>query len=685
MMLLEVKNLKTHFRLGDGAVARAVDGVSFRIEKGKTLAVVGESGCGKSQTAFSIMRLLAPNAFHAPDSQILFNGENLLAKSEKEMQAIRGNKIAMVFQEPMNSLNPLYRVGNQLAEPLLQHRGMTPRQARAQALDLLKMVGIPAAESRIDCFPHELSGGMKQRVMIAMALACEPDLLVADEPTTALDVTIQAQILALMKELQERTHMAIMLITHDLGIVNQIADDVCVMYAGKVAECGTRDEIFTHMKHPYTRRLLESIPSSHDLRYKLRTIPGMVPGAASYGEGCRFFDRCEARKAARPELSEKCAAYECYGYSGTSNTHRVFCHLLGESGLDSARLETPREPRPAKTVDNAPLLQVSGLRTWFPVKKGLLMRTVNHVRAVDGMSFSLRRGETLALVGESGCGKTTAGHSVLRLTPDIPKGEVVLDGRNVLTLDRAGLKKLRQKMQIVFQDPFASLSPRMKVGEIVAEGLLLHHPELSEREVAAKVAATLETVGLAPSAADRYPHEFSGGQRQRIAIARAIILEPEFLVLDEPTSALDVSVQAQILNLLEEIQVKRNLAYLFITHNLGVVEYLANHVAVMYLGRVVEYASTAELFRNPRHPYTRTLLDAVPKIGEKTGFNKIAGDVPSPLNPPVGCHFHPRCPRLAAAPPGTPWRANCTACYPELTAAPDDPKHLAACFAVQAG
>jgi peptide/nickel transport system ATP-binding protein len=644
-MLLDVKNLRTHFRVGEDRIARAVDGVSFQIEKGKTLAVVGESGCGKSQTAFSLMRLLAPNAFHSPESRVFFNGEDLLKKSEPQMQAIRGNKIAMIFQEPMTSLNPLYRIGNQLAEPLVQHRGMTGRQARAQALDLLKMVGIPAPETRIDCFPHELSGGMKQRIMIAMALACEPDLLIADEPTTALDVTIQAQILALMKELQERTNMAIMIITHDLGIVNQIADDVCVMYAGKVAEYGSRDEIFSSMRHPYTRRLLESIPTSNDLRWKLRTIPGMVPNATSYGEGCRFFDRCEARQAARPELSEKCATYECYGYSGQTSAHRVFCHLLGEANLDAARLETARETRTAKPADGATLLQVRDLKTWFPVKKGLLMRVVDHVRAVDGMSFDLRRGQTLALVGESGCGKTTAGHSVLRLTSDIPKGEALVDGQDVFKLSKGALKKLRQKMQIVFQDPFASLSPRLKVQDIVAEGLILHHPEMSEAERDAKVAEVLLTVGLDPAVADRYPHEFSGGQRQRIAIARAIILEPEFLVLDEPTSALDVSVQAQILNLLEELQIKRNLAYLFITHNLGVVEYLANHVAVMYLGKVVEYAPTAAIFADPRHPYTRTLLEAVPRIGEKRQFNKIVGDVPSPLDPPSGCHFHPRCPQ----------------------------------------
>jgi oligopeptide/dipeptide ABC transporter ATP-binding protein len=641
-MLLQVNNLKTHFPLVDGAVARAVDGIDFQIKEGKTLAIVGESGCGKSQTAFSIMRLLAPNAIHDPTSEILFRGENLLQKTEPQMQHLRGNKIAMIFQEPMTSLNPLFRVGNQLSEPLLQHRGMSVKEARIEALRLLDMVGIPAPDTRIDCFPHELSGGMKQRIMIAMALACEPDLLIADEPTTALDVTIQAQILALMKELQERNGMSIMIITHDLGVVNQIADDVCVMYAGKVAEYGTRDEIFSNMLHPYTRRLLESIPSSDDLQHKLRTIPGMVPSATHYSDGCRFHDRCEARKV-RSEIAQKCLEQAPSGHTGKGTTHQVFCHLLTDDFSTANPLESPREKRPDRPQDQKTLLSVEDLKTWFPVKKGLLMRVVNHVRAVDGLSFEIRQGETLALVGESGCGKTTAGQSLLRLTSVDPDGTVLFGDKPVLELEKSAMKKLRPKMQIVFQDPFASLSPRLSVRDIIEEGLTLHYPELSAAQRVERVDDVLGTVGLDPSVAERYPHEFSGGQRQRIAIARALVLEPEFLVLDEPTSALDVSVQAQILNLLEELQVQRNLAYLFITHNLGVVEYLSDNVAVMYLGKIVEYASTKALFADPCHPYTQTLLSAVPKVGERRKFNKIVGDVPSPLHPPSGCHFHPRC------------------------------------------
>ena len=664
--ILEILDLHTHFRMDDGRVARAVDGISFSVDEGRTLALVGESGCGKSQTALSIMRLVDRNAFHPPPSRILFKGEDVLKKTEEEMRSLRGNDIAMIFQEPMTSLNPLYRVGNQLAEPLMLHQGLDRTRARRRGIELLDEVGIPAPDTRIDNYPHEMSGGMKQRVMIAMALACRPKLLIADEPTTALDVTIQAQILALMKERQAATGMPILLITHDMGVVHQMADDVCVMYAGGLAEFGSRRDIFERPSHPYTQRLLESIPAVGDLEWKLHTIPGQVRSATDLVPGCRFADRCDLRF--EPCDSIPPPPFPAPGDAG----HVATCHLLDAPDVQEPPTAVKdRIPRPERSGPRGLLVQADGLHTHFPVKRGILQRTVNHVRAVDGVDLTLHRGETLALVGESGCGKTTVGHTLLRLIQE-GRGHILFDGTDLMSLDQRDLKAMRRRMQIVFQDPFSSLSPRRKVGRIVEEGLSVHHPDLSAAERETRVREVLSRTGLSAEIADRYPHEFSGGQRQRIAIARALILQPELLILDEPTSALDVSVQAQILNLLEDLQAEFGLAYLFITHNLGVVEYIADSVAVMYLGRIVEVAPTRDLFRNPRHPYTRALLEAVPRIGEDKPFRRIEGDVPSPLNPPPGCSFHPRCPFAVDA---------CAITEPALEPVPD-PSHLAACLRV---
>jgi oligopeptide/dipeptide ABC transporter ATP-binding protein len=632
-----------------------VDGISLQLDQGKTLALVGESGCGKSQTAFSIIRLIAENGYH-PSGKILFNGENLSEKSEEDMRSIRGNDIAMVFQEPMTSLNPLYRIGNQLEEPLRLHRKLQKGPARKRAIELLDHVGLPDPDKRIDDFPHQLSGGMKQRVMIAMALACEPKLLIADEPTTALDVTIQAQVLRLMADLQTETGMAILLITHDMGIVNQMADDVNIMYAGKIVEQGSREQIFGNMMHPYTRRLFESIPKPGDESYELNTIPGLVPPATDYGEGCLFADRCAY-------TMDVCRDHDSKNYT-VERGHTVRCHLFEGGMTQTAVQEKPKVPAPKKLVGHEPLITVEGLKTWFPVRKGVFRKIANYVKAVDHVDLQLMKGSTVALVGESGCGKTTLGESILRLNREV-QGTVRFQETDVMSLPTSELKQIRRHMQIVFQDPFGSLSPRLRVREIIGEGLQVHFPELSPEETNVRISKVLREVGMDSSVADRYPHEFSGGQRQRISIARALILEPEFLVLDEPTSALDVSVQAQVLNLLRELQAKRNLTYLFITHNLNVVQYISDEVAIMYLGRIVEYAPAKELFQQPKHPYTQSLLKAIPSLGERKPFETVVGDVPSPLNPPTGCHFHPRCPILMKEPKGSPLHQKCRNEYPE--------------------
>ncbi len=669
-MLLNVEDLRTYFRVPPNQTAKAVDGISLELELGKTLALVGESGCGKTQTAFSIIRLIADNGYH-PSGKIRFGGQDISALPEEEMQAVRGNDISMIFQEPMTSLNPLYRVSSQLEEPLRIHRQMTKGEARQRAMELLDRVGIPDPEKRIDDFPHQLSGGMKQRAMIAMALACEPKLLIADEPTTALDMTIQAQVLKLMADLQKQTGMSILLITHDLGIVNQMADRIAVMYAGKIVETGTREQIFNNMAHPYTRRLFASIPKPGQSQFYLNTIPGIVPSATEYGEGCLFSDRCHwVMDVCRTRDSQMHALDE---------GHKTACHLY-ETQKTHVSLNEPLVPAPQKKISEDILINIKSLKTHFPIYKGVLKRVSNYIKAVDDVDLEIKSGSTLALVGESGCGKTTLGESILRLNREA-SGEVIFRGQDVLKLKTAQLKAMRRHLQIVFQDPFGSLSPRMTVGQIVGEGLEVHHPKMEAHEREEKIQKVLKEVGLPPSTTNRYPHEFSGGQRQRISIARVLILEPEFIVLDEPTSALDVSVQAQILNLLRALQYKRNLTYLFITHNLSVVEYLADEAAIMYLGRVVEYASVKELFVNPRHPYTQNLLASVPDLGERKPFEAMVGDVPSPLDPPSGCYFHPRCPIFLAEQEGSPLRKKCLTLYPEKVPSQTG---FAACHALNA-
>ncbi len=524
--LLDVKDLSVAFTQG-GQSTLAVDRVSFTLEKGKTLALVGESGSGKSVTALSILKLLPYPAASHPSGEIWFNGENLLDRDETDLRRVRGRDITMIFQEPMTSLNPLHTVEKQIGEILELHAGISEEKARARTIELLGKVGIRDPESRLADYPHQLSGGQRQRVMIAMALANNPDLLIADEPTTALDVTVQAQILELLKNLQKEFGMAMLLITHDLGIVRHMADHVCIMQKGKIVEQGETKTIFAGPQHAYTKMLLAAEPKGN--------------------------------------------------------------------------------PPPLK-ADAETLVHTDNLKVWFPIKRGFFRKTIGHIKAVDGISCEVKAGQTLGIVGESGSGKTTLGLAILRLISS--QGPIIYRGRRIDGINSKAMRPLRKDMQIVFQDPFGSLSPRMSILQIVEEGLLIQKPDMPAAERRERVAASLAETGLDPSTMDRYPHEFSGGQRQRIAIARALALDPKFIMLDEPTSALDMSVQAQVVDLLRKLQEKHNLGYLFISHDLKVVRALANEVIVMRNGLVVERGEGRQIFENPQDPYTKALLAA---------------------------------------------------------------------------
>ncbi|MFZ3260004.1 MAG: ABC transporter ATP-binding protein [Thiobacillus sp.] len=633
--LLEVRDLVTGF----GRV-RVVDGVSFRVAAGETYALLGESGCGKSITALSLMRLL-PDGGRVISGSVQLGETDVLALPERDMRRVRGGQMAMIFQEPMLALNPVIKVGEQIGEALALHQNLAGQAARDAARGLLDAVGVPDAVRRLDTYPFELSGGLRQRVMIAMALAGRPQLLIADEPTTALDVTIQAQVLDVLRRHKAEQRMGMLLITHDLGVVAENADRVGVMYAGELVEEGVRNAFFASPQHPYSRMLFEALPRPGD-GGRLVTIPGQVPPLDGPMRGCRFAPRC-------PFAVARCRA-ESPGWQ-VIDDQRVRCHLAGTLPARSERELAAHSVKQAAP----PLLQVDGLKVHFPIRRGLIQRTVGHVRAVDGVSLDIRAGRTLALVGESGCGKTTVGKALLRLI-EPTAGRIVLGGE---TITAKNVPFLRRQAQMVFQDPFSSLNPRMRVADILLEGMdALGVGEAADRRDA--VVQLLRQVGLPDDAGGRYPHAFSGGQRQRIAIARALAVSPRLVICDEPTSALDVSVQAQILNLLKDLQDSLGLAYLFITHNLAVVDYLAHEVAVMYLGRIVEHGAAADVLRAPRHPYTQALVSAVPHIEAQTGpgIIRLAGDQPSPLNPPDGCHFNPRCPHAMEV---------CRQTYPEQT------------------
>lgn len=649
--LLEVKGLKTWFGR-DEQPFRAVDGVGFSIRRGETFALLGESGCGKSVTALSLLRLNPYPASRIVAGEVTLAGQDLLPLSEAEMEKIRGRRVSMIFQEPQSSLNPVLSVGQQIAEVLEWHFDLNKQAVYERSIELLKSVGIPDPQQRIKEYPHQLSGGMKQRVMIAIALAGEPELLIADEPTTALDVTIQAQILDLLKTIQQRTGMAILLISHDLGVVAQIADHVAVMYAGQIVETASREQFFNDTQHPYTRKLFEALPSEQKREQKLTVIKGTVPPLNQDFKACRFADRCEF-------AWEHChdAAPKWIDSAG----HGVRCHLY-DPAVDSEAIKKELRVSSSKLSDVVPtdtaLLQIDRLKVHFPIKKGILQRTVGHVKAVDDISMDLRSAETLALVGESGCGKTTVGKGILQLVP-ITAGKVRFQGDVLNDLGDKALKAMRSSLQIIFQDPYSSMNPRMTVNQVIEEGMLTSTIK-DPLEKTRKVDELLERVGLRSDIKHRYPHEFSGGQRQRICIARALAAEPEVIICDEPTSALDVSVQAQILNLLRDIQHEFGLSYLFITHNIAVVDYLAHRVAVMYLGRIVEQGYRDEVLKSPKHPYTQALLAAVPTIdtASKQETVRLKGELPSPANPPKGCHFHQRCPHVMPV---------CREKYPDLT------------------
>jgi len=665
--LLEVEDLHVHFVTTRGVV-RAVEGISYKVKAGEVVALVGESGCGKSVSSLAIMRLLAKPAGRIVNGRILFEGRDLLKLSEEEMREVRGRDIAMIFQEPMTSLNPVLTIGFQIMEPLLIHLGMNEETARGRAVELLKMVGIPDPERRLDQYPHQFSGGMRQRVMIAIGLACNPKLLIADEPTTALDVTIQAQILKLMKDLSRDLGIALVIITHNLGVVARYADRVNVMYAARMAEQGSAADVFAKPLHPYTAGLLRSVPRLDQPRgRKLETIDGLPPNLLDAPPGCRFAPRCPARQDACVSALPELELVAPHRYSACIRARELAEVGPTGLGLQNATLEPPRH----KALDRGePLLQVRGLKTHFEVSAGFRKHAT--VRAVDGLSFDIFRGETVGLVGESGCGKTTVGRTLLRLE-SATDGKVMFDGKDVTFISGDPLKSYRRQIQVIFQDPYSSLNPRMTIGQIIAEPMLVYKLQPSRASAKAKVAELLTQVGLFEYMAERYPHELSGGQRQRVGIARALALQPSFIVCDEPVSALDVSIQAQIINLLEDLQQKFGLTYLFIAHDLAVVRHISDRVIVMYLGKVMEIADRDALYADPLHPYTQALLDAVPvpdpALEASRNYRVLGGEVPSPLNPPRGCVFHTRCP-LADD--------ECKMKVPELRQV--RPKHYAACI-----
>ena len=615
--MLNIQDLQVELE-GDAGLVRAIDGMRLSIERGETFALVGESGCGKSMTALALMRLLPENGYVAAGDIHIGAGKDavdVLGLPESQMRTVRGGRIGMIFQEPSTSLNPVMKVGQQIVEAIEAHTPLRGEAARKKAIEWLQRVGIPEPERRIDDYPFRMSGGQKQRVMIAVALAAEPDFLIADEPTTALDVTIQAQILDLLRDLQREKRMGLLLITHDLAVVSGMAQRVALMYAGQIIEVAPAEEFFRAPKHPYARALLRALPGGDRRAGPLEAIAGTVPALNQRFSGCRFAPRCA-------QAMPHCASTLPDLLQHTPR-HAVRCLLYVEGAVPVA----PAQPAAGHAVAASPamsaapsgavpLLDVQDLRVRFPIRRGMLQRVQGHFNAVDGVSFQLHAGQTLALVGESGCGKTTTGKAIVQLLRhlSVTEGRALLNGQNLFELQGDALRAARRQVQIIFQDPFASLNPRMRVYEILEEGLAALQPDLDATQRRARLERLTDQVGLRREALTRYPHEFSGGQRQRIAIARALAVEPQLIICDEPTSALDVSVQAQILNLLRDLQRELGVSYLFITHNIGVVEYVADRIVVMRAGRVEEQGACADVLSRPQQAYTRQLLAAVPRL-----------------------------------------------------------------------
>ena len=661
--VLEIENLSTHIKL-TSSVVQAVGNVDMRIDAGETLGVVGESGCGKSMTGLSIMGLLPPGGSIVGGS-IKLEGRELVGLKQEQLRQVRGNEIAMIFQDPLSSLDPTKTIGYQVAEPVRLHRGASKDEAMERAAEVLGLVGLPRPRERLSDFPHQLSGGLRQRVMIAMALTCEPRLLIADEPTTALDVTIQAQILALLDDLKERLGMAMLLITHDMGVIAGHADRIHVMYAGRMVESTETGLLFSHMHHPYTQALLASIPRlSQDNTQRLLNIPGIPPDLSDPPAGCRFAARCSRAtdkcRVDEPPLTGETANHLFSCWHPTDGPLALNLEKPAGPGTSSATV-TEREPAADREMaadrelaaggelaaSGAPLLEVRDLVKEFPITSGaILQRKVGSVKAVSGVSFTVNHGETFGLVGESGCGKTTIGRMVVALEQPT-SGVINLRGEDILALRGGALRRKRRDLQLMFQDPYSSLDPRMRVGAIIREPLSIQHIG-TRQEQQGKVFELLDEVGLPRNSVERYPHEFSGGQRQRIGLARALTLNPRLIVADEPVSALDVSIRAQVLNLMKRLQADHDLTFIVISHDLAVVKYMANRIGVMYLGKLVELGSGEDIYHRAAHPYTAGLIATIPvpepveaRATAKVG---IKGELPSPVNPPSGCRFRTRCP-----------------------------------------